>query len=264
MSLIRNGGFERGTTDFWHVETDGTLDISTSSPKYGTYCGKFISGGNTDELILSDDYVEVTPYQIVSGVLWIKSVTARDTYLMIYAYDVDYSYIETFYGNLKSMNGSYLMLNNQFTVPVNCAYIRFGCRINRSSVNEEFYLDGGMLNIITRDSVTNGVIELLPLTYYNTTGGTYSNAKDMKQFSTYYAELQCVYVDDPSSTLDVDVYEIDAFGESILLASFPQVTEASEQRIDLPHCQGNQMFLMYTIAGTTPSFEFGVAVIGKG
>ena len=263
MSLIRNGGFERGNTDFWSVETDGTLEIDSVNQKYGVYCGKFTSGGSINEVVLSADYIKVTPYQLINGVLWIKSATTKSVYLMIYAYDADYSYIEAIEPGVKVMDGTYLLLNNQFQIPANCAYIRFGFRIFNSSSGEIFYLDGGILNILDMDSAVNGVIELLRKQNYTASGNTSLDTKDMRQFSTYFAQLVCVNVAGSSPTLDVEVKEKDAFGQPISLASFTQVTAASNERIDLPHCQGNQMYIEYTITGSGAEFDFGVAVVGK-
>lgn len=263
MNLIRNGGFERGTTDFWNVESNGTLEVDSVNQKYGTYCGKFISGGVHAEDIISKDYISVTPYQIIDAAIWIKSPTTITTRIVLYLYDADYSYIEELIGVSRDMDGSYLMLNSQFIIPETCAYIRFGCQIIYSNGGDVFYLDGASLNILLPDSCESGVVELLPMDTYIDSGWTYYQRKDMKQFSSYYAQLNCIMVVGTSPTMDVQVHEQDAFDQDIVIGTFTRVTEMSNERIDLPHTQGKQMYMTFTISGTDPEFTFGVAVIGK-
>ena len=264
MSLIRNGGFERGNIQFWEVESGGTLEIDNTNQKYGNYCGKFTAAGTAGGVILSSDYVDVKPYQIVDGILYMKSATTRQAYLIMHLYDADYSLIDTQVGTYVANDGTYVEMQNQFIVPPGCAYIRFGVEINSSAAGEVFYFDGAGLEIIGVEGGFCGVVELLPFDAYTASGGTYYSSKTMQQYSTYFAELYCNYVSGTSPTLDVEVREINWIGQWVSLASFTTVTAAEDQRIDLPHCQGNQMYLIYTIGGTDPEFDFGVAVVGKG
>ena len=263
MSLIRNGGFERGNTDFWEVITGGTLEVSSVSPLYGSYCGKFTANSGSGGTILSNDYIDVKPYQIIDGILYIKSTTTEQAYLSMYLYDADYSLIDIQYGSWVTNDGTYIKMNNQFRIPPECAYVRFGVQIHSSTSGDVFYLDGGGLEIINSDSAMSGVVELLPLSDYYASSGTYYLAKSMMQFSTFYAQLRCTFVTGTSPTLDVEVKEVDPFGQNTTLASFTTVTSVTEERIDLPHCLGSNMFLVYTIGGTSPEFDFGVAVVGK-
>ena len=263
MSLIRNGGFERGNTDFWELISGGSLEISNISPLYGTYCGKFVSSGDMDEIILSKDYVEVSPYEIYNLIGYCKSASVRAVYPIFYLYDGDYSFIERIDGNVRWMDGTYQMMNSQLIVPVNTAYIRIGYRIHTSSSGEIFYFDATNLNRVSIENSISGVLMLLPESNITATGNTWDNKQDMKQFSVYYAELMCLAVSGTTPTLDVTVYESDESGNEIELGSFTQVTSATEERIDLPHTSGNGMYLRYTVGGTDPAFDVSVMVVGK-
>ena len=263
MSLIRNGGFERGNTDFWEVETGGTLQVSTVSPKYGTYCGVYTSSGNVYEDIINKDYIEVSPYDIINLVGWIKSGSSREVVFFIYMYDSDYGYIGALYSRSKFMDGYWDKFHLQFTLPDQCAYIRVGIGVYSSVSGEVFYIDGIGLDIITSQESISGVVDLLSKILISSSGDTSDDKKDMKQFSSYYAQLRCSAAYGTTPTLDVTVCELDEFDYEIELASFSQVTGAGYQTIQLPLSQGSGMYIKYTLGGTNPQFNFGVAVIGK-
>ena len=263
MSLIRNGGFERGNTDFWEVIQGCTLDISNISPLYGTYCGKLTANGSASPIVMSKDYIEVKPYQIVDAIIYMKSATTIQGYVVIYAYDADYSSIDSQMGNWVSNDGTYKTVSGQFIVPQGAAYIRFGLHLHNPTNGDVFYLDGAELDIIDNDSAISGVVELLPMDAYTSSGSTYYNARSMMQFSKYYAELYVDYVSGTSPTLDVEVKGVNIQGYGVSLGTFSTVTAATEERIDLPQCLGNQMYIIYTIGGTDPEFDFCVSVVGK-
>ena len=263
MSLIRNGGFERGTTDFWEVESGGTLEVDDSNQKYGNYCGKFTVNTLGYPVVLSSDYIDVKPYQIVDTIMYLKSAASYACRSLVHYYDADYSLIKTSYGNLISMNGSYIEFTGQFTVPVGAAYIRFGFYIMAPGIGDVFYIDSVGLEIIDAQSSLSGIVELLPYDYYTTSADTFSSAKSIEQFSIYFVELYCSGAYGTSPTLDVVVKEVNWQGQKCHLADFSTVTTAGDYRIDLPYALGNQMYIEYTIGGTDPEFDFGVAVIGK-
>ena len=264
MSLIRNGGFERGNTDFWSAKENCTLEINDTDQKYGLYCGKITSAGNALLLVQSDDYIAVSPYQIINTLLWIKSSAARDVYLCLYTYDSDYSYIDRIESSLKTMDGNYQMFHAQFSLPENVSYVRFGLRINLSNSGEIFYIDGAGVDILQPETGMSGIATLLASDMYTGSGNTVGDKKSMIQYSTYYGQLICTDAFGTSETLDVTVYELNEDHYEVELASFPQVTTTGSYLIDLPHCEGREMYIRYTFGGTDPMFAFSVRVIGKG
>ena len=263
MSLIRNGGFERGNTDFWELVSGGSLEISNISPLYGTYCGKFTGDGSYNSVLLSKDYIDVKPYQIVDGVIYVKSASALSTYVIFYAYDSDYSLITTEAGVWVSHDGTWKKLTRQFVVPEGCAYVRFGVDFHHATSSDIFYVDGAGVEVFDTDSGMSGAIVLQEVIECTSSGNTWVNSRYMTQYTTYWGILYVDYVSGTSPTLDVDIRETSPLGNSSLVASFAQMTAQGEQKIDLPQCWGNGLYIDYTIGGTNPDFYFGVAVVGK-
>ena len=263
MSLIRNGGFERGNTDFWSIVSDGSLDVSNVSPKYGTYCGKLTSNGASMQLLQSNDYISVSPYQVVNTTIYVKSASPRTVYLGLLLYDADYSYIDRIESSGYTMDGTWIKIVNQFNVPENTSYVRLCLRINLSSNGEVFYVDGTTLDILPYESGMSGIQILLPSDMRSSSGNSTNDKKSMIQYSTFFGRLVCTDVFGTDPTLDVTVYELNTEHEEVEIASFPQITAIGSYLINLPYCEGKEMYVKYTIGGTDPNFGFQIEVIGK-
>lgn len=264
MSLIRNGGFERGNTDFWGVDVGGTLEISTANYKYGHYCGKYTAAGNALESLSLTDYIPVTPFSLINMVGWVKSDAFNTVYPFIFTYDGDYSLVSYPRGPGRYMDNTYLMIDAQFEIERNWGFIRVGYSIDSPYSGEIYYIDGVAVTEVTTTNALHGKVVLKDLTLVTTDGNTTNNPQDLKQYNTYYAQIGCDYISGSGATLDVDVCELDVFGNERVLASFASITTVSHETIALPDAIGNGMYIKYTVAGTTPNIDFGVDVIGKG
>ena len=263
MSLIRNGGFERGTTEFWTVETDGTLEIDSVNQKYGAYCGKFTGGATPTQYIINKDYIEVNPFDLVSLFTWVKSATTRGVYPCLYTYDADYSHIGYLSGLGREMDGSYLNINTQIPVLEGIEYVRAGYRIP-TALDEIFYLDGYSANILNADKILFGYVMLGEFSGVTVSGNTANDKKDMQMYQTYEADLIVSLVSGTTPTLDVVIYEMNQHGDKQVVGTFTQATGATQERITLTHCTGRQLYIEYTIGGTdTPTFYYHVYVAGK-
>ena len=263
MNLIRNGGFELGNTNFWRVTTSGSLEIETSEVHSGSYAGKFISGGDYIEYILNNDYIPVSPYNLISVNGWIKSSSNSEVSMIIFLYDSEYSFIDALYGISRETNGSYIQLNMQKSLSNDVSYVQIGYRVKDSSSTEIFYIDSTNVSIIDQESCIFGRLCLRDYGKATSSGDTTEDKKDFKQFTTYYADLMCKNAYGSSKTLDVSVYELDYTEKPVLLGNFTQLTGAGRERIVLSNVIGNQLYIEYTISGTNPQFYFSVYVSGK-
>ena len=263
MSLIRNGGFERGTTDFWFLTSSGTLTVDNSNQKYGDYCGKYTAVGDLSEAIMSSDYISCNPGDLINISGWINTPGTGQVALYTLLYDSDYSYVTYQELGLKDATGSYQLLSNQLLIPDNIGYIRIGYELIHPDISGVYYLDSLSYNIITSDSALSGSVVLHEMSAETTNGDSSDDKKDMMQFSSYYGLLDVTAISGSLPTLNAAIHEIDEFGTDIVIGTFTQTGEVGEERIDLPRAQGHQMYAVWNISDTDPSFTFGISVIGK-
>ena len=263
MSLIRNGGFERGDTEFWEVIGNGVLAIDNTNPLYGNYSAIVTATGSGDITLLSTDYIKIKPYQIIETLGYIKYINADWAFPVLYMYDSNYSYIGYLSGMWIKNNNTYVKMNSQFQIPSGCVYVRFGIRMYQPSTFEPFYIDGIALDYVNVDGGMSGVKQLLAMDAYNANGDTQENAQDLMQFSTYYAEVYCAIVGGTSPTLDITVKEINPVGDVSILGSFPTINAVGNYKLSLTNCVGKEVFIVYTLGGTDPVFDFKVGLVGK-
>ena len=264
MNALRNGGFERGTTDFWSTPEGGTLTVDNTNQLYGDYCGKFVSAGAYAQYVSHNDYIECKPREIVNVSGYVKSSSSASVGLILYVYDSDYAEIEKITLSTNSMDNTYQFFKSQYILPDDSSFIRVAYRLHVPALDDVFYFDSISLDISSIDSSISGTITLHDAESSETASGdTSSDKKDMMQFSSYYAQLNVISASGSSPTLDVDVCELNSDGYEVVLASFPQQTNTGLVTIDLPHTQGRQMYIKYTIGGTSPAFRFSVVVVGK-
>ena len=264
MNLIRNGGFERGNTDFWSIDTGGYLEVTGSLPKYGSYCGVITSSGALPEVLLNNDFIEVSSYDLIDILFWVKSTSLYNAQAVIYCYDSDYSFIKSLTGYARAMDGTWLPIRTQIPVMEGVAYIRAGVYISVSSSGDIFYVDGYTCNIVKRDNCISGYTTLLAQGERTASGDTMGDKKDLQMYNTFFADLNVTYVGGTSPTLDVSVYEYDSTGHEVLIGTFTQVTAVSRERIALSNCTGRTLYVKYTIGGTDPDFVFEIGVACKG
>lgn len=263
MSLIRNGGFERGNTDFWTVETDGTLEIDSVNQKYGLYCGKYTAGIVSDQFIINNDYIEVNPFDLFDLFMWIKSITTRVVYPSLYMYDADYSYIDYLLGMSRTMTGAYININTQLSIPEGVDYVRAGFEVT-PALADVFYFDGYSANIIKADRILSGNLMLANESYAASSGNTSTDKKDLQMYKTFEADLIVTSSGGTNPTLDITVYEMNLHSDKVIVGTFTQATGITQQRISLTHCTGRQLYIEYVITGTDgPHFAFRVYVSGK-
>ena len=262
MSLIRNGGFERGNTDFWTVESGGTLEIDSVNQKYGNYCGKYTAASTANEFIINDDYIDVNPFDLINLFLWAKSSATVGVYPCLYLYDADYSYMYFITGMHRIMNGSYLNIGTQVPIQEGIEYVRAGYFVS-SSAGTIFYFDGYSVNILKADRLLSSFVYLAYLSGVTSSGTTEDDKQDMQMYNTFEADLSVSAAAGTSPTLDVKVYELNPGSDSLLVGTFSQATGPAAERITLTHCTGRQLYITYTIGGTDPYFEFMVYVTGK-
>ena len=264
MSLIRNGGFERGNTDFWTVETDGTLEINDTDQKYGNYCGKYTVGSDVDPAVLNSDYIEVDPFDLINLLGWIKSSSVTGVWIAIYTYDADYSYIGTIKGMGRDMDGTYININTQIMIPEGVKYIRAGYMPQSGSGNI-LYFDGFSVNILNADKIITGYVNLIDIHNASGTADTLSDRKDLQMYKTFEADLIVSWAGGTSPTLDVTIYEKTSGIPPQIVGTFTQATGVTNERITLTHCTGKELYIGYVVGGTdTPKFDFTVDVLGKG
>lgn len=263
MTLIRNGGFELGNVDFWEIQSAGTLEIDGTEANRGTYCGKLTSSGAGIESISNRDYISVHPFEVLLVSAYVKSAAARSCKLYIQEFDAELN--EVAYTNIATITvgAAYAKIGAELVVNPESVYAQIRIAIQGSGVDEIFYIDDAQTLRYNTDGLVFFETEIADLDAIASSGNTSSDKRDLKGFTTFIADLHVTSAAGTNQTLDVTVVELDGHDNPVVVGTFTQKVAAGSERISLTTVTGKQMYIAYTLGGTTPVFYFEVALTGK-
>ena len=139
--LIRNGGFERGDTEFWDSVDVLSIEALVAAKKYGTYGCKVISDGSASALIFPKDFFQVEYKELYNISLWIKNSVAHAVSVRIYEYDSDKQYVSCTTLETKTVGSTFECLDNYYAVNPGVSYIKLYIKHIAFSVTEYSYID---------------------------------------------------------------------------------------------------------------------------
>jgi len=262
MNLIRNGGFEDGTVDFWDVDGGVNIEIESSEVKYGSYAMKATSTNNASFKIINSTYIEVKPYQNIIMTGWVKSSSTRWVYPHIWFYDSDYSLITDVNSYGINNHTNYAQFTGVFTVPEDAKYARLGVNINNNNSGDVYYLDSLNAQFLDAKDMIYGEKELIAASGVTSSGDSSSDQKVLPNFNKYYADLNVGYLSGSSPTLEISVYEYTDLMGAVVLGTFTTATSTTFERIELSKCTGRGLYVEYTIGGSGVTAYFNVKVRG--
>lgn len=263
MIEMRNGGFETGDTTFWEVVSEGVLVIDAANPNRGSYAGKVTADGTNTIKVFNRDYIEVQPYEVVSAISWLKSVDGVDWRLDIDEYDSDLNRISGTVGTLKSGTGAYQKNGVQIVIGHETAYIRYSIEIMPTLAGDIAYIDDMSLSSMDIAGAALLVEQIADLAGISTSGDTSGDRYQMRGFNEYEADLRVVSATGATPTLDINVIEKDSHGRSRIAGTFAQAVAVGHERVTLSVFPGRDLYIEYTVGGTTPVFGFDVSIVGR-
>lgn len=263
MNLIRNGGFEMGDLAFWDMETAGTLTYDNTDMNRGAGCAKLVSSGAGAEYFINRDYVDVLPFEMLILNGWVKSAASR--YFRLYAveYDGDLNEIDEHLVNFRYVEAGYTQLTGEHIVGNEACYMRLRLRIQGSAVDEVFFIDDAGISRFDPADTSYKCERIADIDDATATDGTANDIRSMKGYDTYYADIRTSDVSGVNPTCDVIVYDYSEQAHGEVVGTFAQKTDTAYERIALSNATGNGFYIVYTIGGTTPSFDILVDITGK-
>ena len=124
-NLIRNGGFERGTTDFWTAFDAKAFTADTTLPYKGTYNGKLVVNGGDKPYIMLNDYIPLTVGEIAYFECYLRSVDMFSVSIKAVYYDENLDEIETIvYDTVNPGTSAYAQIIVAISGIDGAAYVR--------------------------------------------------------------------------------------------------------------------------------------------
>jgi len=262
--LVRNGGFERDSLDFWDVYL-GTAEITSAVKHAGYHSAKLVTGSTNTVYLWTRDFIEVSPYELYRILTWIKSVSWTYIQGEIYYYDSDYQSLTEGNTSMFKELGSYDWKRKEFyfSVPTDASYMT----IAYHAVGTEGsygYLDSISVAQIDIQDVAAMHVTLVKEEDLTTAGTYYSDEFFVGMWERAIFGLNCTSLSGSSPTLDVsiEVYipDVDIW---IPVLSFNQLTSSGSEVKTLSEVHGWLLRIKYVLGGTVTDCDFKVGAVFK-
>lgn len=262
MNFLRNGSFELGNENFWGALGSGTHEIQTDTIWIGAYALKVDEAGIGTPGVHSLDYEDVMVGDVIDLHAWVRSTPALGWRMRIYTYDADGMSID--YHDVGWLSGAttWKEMFGQYHVPSGVSYIRVGVGAVIAAGTADLYIDGieaQKVHDMTAFMIRREIANLSNLT---ASGNTSAAPFNLYGGESYYAEVECTSITGTNPTLDIEVCELDSYGNERILGVFTQITAAANQRVGIARPIGSEMYINYTEGGTWTDCDFKVSVIG--
>lgn len=262
MSMIRNGGFERGSGDFWELVALGAFTVQTTEKMHGNYGARVVSSAALMQGIITKDYLGVCEGELINMHCWTKTSDATACRFRVYGYDSDYNLIDSDYAGVKEGGAGWIELFGQYRCAAGVSYIRIAITTVFLAADQSLYIDSVSASHLSAVEVLQMVRELADITNRTTSGNSLANAQEMLGFREYYAEISVTSLTGTTPTMDMLIKEYDEVGYVRTLGAFTQATGATNQRVGIARPIGHRLHAVWTMGGTVTDCDFKVNVIG--
>ena len=260
---LRNPGFEYGNTSFWSIAGVGTIEVDTAQKVEGTYSGKVTTtAGSKSADVVHDDLIPVEYGEVAAYSVFMRGVAADEVSLRMKTYDSDGNHRNT--GIVKNcvMNGGWMQIQSQYIAKIDESYVQFYLVFSSALGSAEYHIDNLDIHVVALGAQAIQKLEIADLTNLTATGDTTSDLYKMYGFTNYYAEIECTSLTGTNPTLDVDIAELDVYGNERILGSFSLFSTADDQRIGISKPIGEGMYVKYTEGGSWTDCDLAVTIIG--
>jgi len=235
-NLIRNGGFERGTIDFWTGYDTTSFAVSTTTPYKGTYCGLLTSNGVSDPYVMCTDFISVAEgEEFVFEGFFRKSSGAGATSASIYVvyYDEGLDEITTeYYDTVNLHDTTYDPITLVISGHQASCYMKVKIVFETSSITEGLLLDNLSLSRIDIRKVAGVTKTMMDRISYNSFGIHYSELFIAALYKEGVFSMRCTGITPATGRLDLIVQTWDRASRIwVDIATFTQISAAITEQV---------------------------------
>jgi hypothetical protein len=265
-NLIRNGGFERGTIDFWAAYDMKSFIVVATPVHKGSYAGKIVCDGTNNPYIIPNDYIALTIGETAVFEAMVRANGMYIAHLRVEYYDEGLALIETkTYHSFNTSASGYVQVLEAISGVEGAIYCRPYIYLVHSTLDDYMLVDNvSMCKLLPEEVMAR---ELLMDERENLTsvGSYFSPEYIVAQFRE--AEFY-LYVDTfagTSKTLDVSIksrlpWEM----RDRTIVTFTQVTTSGNaQTIVINEGLGAKIRVEAVLAGTGLDCDYYVNAIFK-
>jgi len=265
-NLIRNGGFERGTIDFWTAGDEKSFGVVGTPVYKGSYAGKLVADGSHNPSIVTNDFFLVTPGEHMYFEAFLRGSHTMDCELRLLYYDEALSLIdETVYQSVEIYSTGYTRMVWPVSGIEGAMYVRVKLLMGEMTVDRYMLVDNVLMYRQDPTEITAFEDVIYPLTTHSSAGTYYSEYVLTGAFREAAFILKAATCAGTNETLDVTI-ESHSFYASIKhdIATFAQITAVGDPQVLVVTAGlGVKVRMKAVIGGTPTSVSFFVVGVFK-
>lgn len=265
-TLIRNGGFELGTTAFWAAYDAKSFPVITSPVHKGTYAAKIVCDGAENPYIIPNDYIALTIGEIAVFEAWVRANEMVTAYLRVEYYDEGLGVIETkTYHSFNPGTSGYAQVLEAISGVEGAVYCRPYIYLSHSTEDDYMLVDNVSMYKLLPEDVMAREVMMDDRENLTEVGSYFSPEYIVAQFKE--AEFY-LYVDTfagTSKTLDVSIKSrLPWEYRDRTIATFTQVTTSGNaQTLLVTAGLGSKVRVEAVLSGTSLDCDYYVNAVFK-
>ena len=265
-NLIRNGGFERGNTDFWTAYDEKSFAADTTLPYKATYNGKLIADGANQPYIMPNDYFLLSVGEIVYFECYLRSTDMFSVGIEAVYYDENLDEIETVvYERLNPGTSAYAQAIVAIPGIEGALYVRPKIHMLDSTDNRFLRVDNVLMYKFRPDEVMASEMIMMDENNISSAGNKYGKWVLTPAFKEGEFILYVNACAGASETVDVTIQSRMSHDSVDLdhdIATFTQVTAPSQQQVLLVTAGLGMKIQAKAVIGGSPT-DVDILVVGR-
>lgn len=265
-NVVRNGGFEFGTTNFWTAYDQKSFTAVATPVHKGSYAGKLVCDGSNKPYILTNDYIPMTIGDTYYFEAWLRASGLYVAEIYAVYYDEALNEIEeVLIDHSNPGTSSYTQKIWSIAGIEGAIYMRPKIYLDHTTVDDYLMIDGVMMYKFNPEEVIGGACLMIEETNINSAGSYDSDFFIVAPFKEAEFKLYCSTCTGTAETLDVKIVSRGNFGKvQHDIATFEQVTDTDDlQVVVITEGLGTKIRVEAVVGGTPTDIDFYVIAIFK-
>lgn len=241
-NLVRNGGFERNTIDFW-TAFDAKSFAAVAAPVHkGSYAGKLVADGSHTPYVTITDFIEIGVGEDLYFEGWFRSSHSNPIFLKALYYDENLDLVDTVtYKEMTPSTTAYEQMLETISGMESAMYVSIQILHNHTAVDHYTLIDNVLMYRSDPTTMSSRRVLMESQTGLSAAGTLYGDYIFVQPFREAEFVLDVITCLGAAETLDVEIVSYDR------LSAFGQVIATFEQAVDNT---GDQVLLITGGLGT--------------
>lgn len=265
-NLIRNGGFERGTIDFWTAFDEKSFAVVATPVHKGSYAGKLVCDGANKPYIMTNDYIPITIGETMYLEAWLRSSGMYIAEIYAVYYDEGLTEIDAvLIDHSNPGTTSYAQKIWSIAGIEGAVYMKPKIYLDHSTVDDYLLIDGVMMYKFSPEEVIGGACLMIEEENISSSGSHFSDFFIVAPFKEAEFKLYVETCTGTSETLDVKVVSRGNFDTCEHdIVTFAQVTTSDVlEVVTITEGLGTKIRVEAVVGGTPTDIDFYVVATFK-